>query len=194
MLRNPQLQQQKAQQNFYAAKQRVDQLMGYPSFGLGVKYSWVDKRMGDVIPVTSMNGKNMIMPMLSISLPLYRSKYNAMKRETRFNEQAASKQYQELQIRLEAQYMELLNELSDADRSIDLYAQQATLANTTYQLMLDEYATEKTTLSAIIEVQKQLLRYQFDQLAAISHYNTIVASLEKIVSQQPLINTTHENK
>jgi hypothetical protein len=56
----------------------MDKKMSYPMLGVGLQYSVIGKRMdmGHAgLPVTEMNGMDMIMPMVSISLPLYRSKY-----------------------------------------------------------------------------------------------------------------------
>ena len=65
------------QQSLDARKKMVTR-MGYPMIGLGVNYSVISKRR---CQPHRMNGKDMIMPMATVTLPIYRKKYNAMKNE-----------------------------------------------------------------------------------------------------------------
>ncbi|MGD0754930.1 MAG: TolC family protein, partial [Bacteroidales bacterium] len=59
------------------ARHKMVTRMGYPMLGLGLNYSLISKTQ---IPMgsPSMNGKDMIMPMVVLTLPIYRKKYNAM--------------------------------------------------------------------------------------------------------------------
>src|SRR5690606_34264133 len=52
---------------------------GLPQIGLGVDYSIISKRT-DANP--EMNGQDAIMPMLTVTLPIFRNKYKAAKKET----------------------------------------------------------------------------------------------------------------
>ena len=66
-------------QSFEARKKMVSR-MGFPMVGIGLNYSLINKTeipMGD----PEMNGKDMLMPMVAVTLPIYRKKYNAMKNE-----------------------------------------------------------------------------------------------------------------
>ena len=56
--------------------------MSYPMIGIGLQYSLINK-MDHPIGMADMNGKDMVMPMVKISLPLFRRKYNAQQRESR---------------------------------------------------------------------------------------------------------------
>ncbi len=55
--------------------------MGYPMIGLGVNYSVINK---NEMSTSAMNGKDMIMPMVTVTLPIYRKKYKAMQTEADF--------------------------------------------------------------------------------------------------------------
>ena len=60
------------------ARKKMVTRMGYPMVGLGINYSVIGK---NVMSASSMNGKDMIMPMAVLTLPVYRKKYNAMQKE-----------------------------------------------------------------------------------------------------------------
>lgn len=63
------------------AQQQVVQKEGLPVVGLGVDYSILSKY--DTMTMAN-NGQDAVMPMLSISLPIFRSKYKAKQKEVTF--------------------------------------------------------------------------------------------------------------
>ena len=82
MLRNnPMLGMLQYEQQSLDARKKMVTRMGYPMVGLGVNYSLINKSAMSTSP---MNGKDMIMPMVALTLPIYRKKYKAMQAETNF--------------------------------------------------------------------------------------------------------------
>ncbi len=73
------------QQSLDSRKKMVTR-MGYPMIGLGVNYSVISK---NEMITSEMNGKDMIMPMVTLTLPIYRKKYNAMQTEADFQKTAS---------------------------------------------------------------------------------------------------------
>ena len=59
--------------------------------GVGLNYSLIGK---DEMSSSSMNGKDMIMPMVTVTLPIYRKKYSAMKTEAELMGMSVSQNYQ----------------------------------------------------------------------------------------------------
>jgi outer membrane protein TolC len=130
----------------------------------------------------SMNGKDMIMPMLSVSIPVYRGKYRAQQRETAFLQQASREKYTSTMNWLETELYRTRNELNNAARQIALYQKQSQLAQTVYHLTLQDFTTGKGDLTELIQVQRQLLDYQLKTAEAIAAYNTMVATIQKLMS------------
>ena len=129
-----------------------------------------------------MTGMDMIMPMFSISLPLYRNKYKAQQRESRFLQQSAREKYNNTLNLLQSDLFRLKHQLDDAERKIALYQKQEQLARTTYNLVVQEFVSAKSDLTNVIQVQRQLLDYQLRKAEAIAEYNTKVASIRKLLS------------
>jgi hypothetical protein len=73
---NPMLSMIDAEKRAYKAKAEMDKKMSYPMFGIGLQYSILGKTssgtsdMNTAVPMNSMNGKDMIMPMVKISIPI----------------------------------------------------------------------------------------------------------------------------
>ncbi|MDR2231778.1 MAG: TolC family protein [Tannerella sp.] len=179
--KNPMLGMLNEEEAAYKAKAEMDRKMSYPMFGVGLQYMFLNKgihaaSMGD------MNGKDMIMPMLSVSIPIYRNKYRAQQRESAFRQQAARQQRDNTLNMLEAEFRRAKNELDNAARSIDLYRRQSQLAQTTYNLVVQEFASGKGDLTNVIQVQRQLLDFKLKTAEAIATYNTMAANIQKLMS------------
>lgn len=166
----------------YEAKAEADKKRSYPTIGVGVQYSIINKRNNALLPVSDMNGMNMFMPMVSVSLPIYRGKYKAQQKESELAALSNIEQLQDTRNMLEAELQQVNYELNDASRKVQLYRKQAKLAETAYKLMVQEFITGKSDLNDLIQVQRQLLDYSFKEADAIADYNTVVASIQNLIT------------
>lgn len=166
----------------YKAKAEADKKASMPMIGLGLQYSLINKRTADLLPVSHMNGMDMLMPMVSVSLPIYRNKYRAQQKESQLWQQASLERYNDTYNNIRAELIEIKHQLDDAHRTIALLKKQTDLASTTYNLIVREFATGKSDLNDVIQVQRQLLDYRLRKSDAIAEYNTQVASAQKLIS------------
>lgn len=183
--RNPMLDMLVEEEQAYRAKGEMDQKMSYPMFGIGLQYMLIGESATAQMEQgmePEMTGMDMIMPMVSISIPLYRNKYKAQQRESRFLWQSAREKYNNTLNMLQSDLFRLKHQLDDAERKITLYRKQEQLARTTYQLVVQEFISAKSDLTNVIQVQRQLLDYQLREAEAIAEYNTRVASIRKLRS------------
>lgn len=179
---NPMLGMLKQEANAYKAKQEMDKQMSYPMLGVGFQYSVLKKRMDMGIPVTAMNGMDMVMPMLSVSIPVYRNKYKSQQKEGQLRWQSSKEQFSETFNMLKAELIQTKHLLDNANRQIDLLEKQTTIATSTYRLVVKEYSTGKSDLTTVIQLQRQLLDYRLRKSDAISTYNTLVATAQRLIS------------
>lgn len=169
----------------YRAKGEMEQKMSYPMFGIGLQYMLIGESAAapaNQAMDNSMTGIDMVMPMVSITLPIYRNKYKAQQRESRFLQQSAREKYHNTLNMLQSDLFKLKHQLDDAERKIALYRKQEQLARTTYNLVVQEFVSAKSDLTNVIQVQRQLLDYQLRKAEAIAEYNTNVASIRKLLS------------
>ncbi|OAV69658.1 Outer membrane efflux protein [Bacteroidales bacterium Barb6XT] len=188
----------------YTAKAEMDRKMGYPMFGIGLQYMLINKtaaapqeegmEMGGMSAAPAatgmdkMNGKDMFMPMLSVTLPIYRNKHKAALRENNLLRRASEAQYADALNRLQAELYQFKHRSDDAARKITLYRKQSALALTTRDLALREFASGRLALSDVIQIQRQLLDYKLKESDATAAYNTVVASIWKMMSNLPVNN------
>lgn len=166
----------------FKAKAEADKKLSYPMIGVGAQYMVIGKTSNKLMGMEGMNGKDMIMPMVSVSLPIFRNKYNAQQRESELWRKSSEENFKNTLNTLKSEYYSFKSRLDDADRKIRLYDKQKTLAETTYNLIVKEFVTGKSNLTNIIQVQRQLLDYQLKKAEAVADYNTMIASIQKLLA------------
>ncbi len=166
------------QQSLEARKQMVTK-MGYPMVGVGLNYSLINKNAMSTSP---MNGKDMIMPEVKVTLPVYRKKYKAMRDEADFLKQANTENYKAVANTLQTEYYQALQLYQDAQRRIKLYASQYQLASKSLDIMFKSFASSGVSLTDILRVRQQTLDYEYQQIEAVADNNTSIAWFNRLMA------------
>ncbi len=167
------------------ARKKMVTAMGYPMVGLGLNYSLIKKSdvaMGE----PSMNGRDMIMPMVTVTLPIYRKKYNAMKAEADLLKTATSQNYQATSNSLQSEYYQAVQLYQDAQRRVTLYENQFQLASKSLDLILKSFSTSSSGLTDVLRVRQQTLDYELRQVDAVADFNTAIAWLKRLMAHSQL--------
>lgn len=179
---NPMLEMISEEGLAFKAKAEMDRKMSYPMIGIGAEYMVVGKTNNMMLAMEGMNGKDMIMPMVSVSLPLFRKKYSAQQKEGELWRKSTEENFKNTFNTLKSEYYGFKSQMDDAERVVKLYEKQTTLAQTTYNLIVKEFVTGKSDLTNVIQVQRQLLDYQLRKAEALANYNTMVVSIKKLLA------------
>lgn len=161
----------------YAMMEQKARKMGLPMLGVGLNYMLIQKRDGNP---SMMNGNDMIMPMVSVSVPVYRRKNQAMVNEARLMQLSSSNQLDDTKNQLLLSYRQMIERLNDAERRIALYKEQEALARKTTALLLSGFTTNGNDYEEVLRMQIKALEYGFKHVEAITDYNTAVALSEKL--------------
>jgi len=129
-----------------------------------------------------MNGKDMIMPMVSITLPIYRKKYTAMREEADLLSKASSENFQAISNTLTTEYYSAVQLYQDALRRVKLYEDQITLASKSLEIMLKSFSTTAVSLTDVLRARHQTLEYELKQVEAITDLNTAKAWLNRLMA------------
>lgn len=163
------------------AREKMVTRMGYPMIGLGLEYTIIGKTqfpMGE----PSMNGKDMVMPMVVLTLPVYRKKYNSMKKEAEIMKTATFNNYQATANSLQAEYYQAVLLYQDARRRVKLYENQYLLASKSLDLVLKSYSTSSTGLTDVLRIRQQTLDYELRKVEALADFNTAIAWLKRLMA------------
>ena len=177
--RNPMLGMLTYEQQSLTARTKMQKQMGLPMVGVGLNYSVISKSEMSTSP---MNGQDMIMPMLTVTLPIYRKKYKAQQAETQFLKTASEQNYQATVNMLQTQYFEALQQYNDALRRMKLYDSQSQLAKKSLDISIKTFSSSASGLTDILRIRQQLLDYELKQVEAIVEFNKAVSLIRRLVS------------
>ena len=180
---HPDLLSLQAQGEQYEAQGEKARRMGLPMVGIGVQYM-LNKERTDGMVVPDMNGMDMWMGMLKVTLPIYRHKIKAQRRVAELMKQTTDETYLRQVDVLRSQLLGIGQRAEDVQRKMTLYRRDMDILSQTLQLMTGEYAAGTTTLSDILQTEREQLDYAFKHAEARAQYNLIVAEFEKLASIQ----------
>jgi outer membrane protein TolC len=184
MLKNdPMLGMLKYEDQSIDARKRLVTRMGYPMIGLGIDYLLINKSDMSVSP---MNGKSMIMPMVTVTLPIYRKKYKAMRLEAAMMKTSTAQNYATTSNSLQTEYYQAMQLFQDARCRMDLYANQISLAQKTLDIMMKSFSASGVGLSDMLRSRQQVLDYELKQVEAVVDYNTSIAWLERLMANSQI--------
>lgn len=173
----------------YQKQQEMARLEGRPMFGLGLNYMMFSARpesgvigggMGmDYMPAGM--GNNMVMPMATLTLPIYRKKYKAMETESKLRWESVEKQKEDLQRNLETEFETILLSIKDADLKIKLFEEQIELTEQTLDLSVTSYATEGSSFEEIMNIQRELLDFKLNLLNTRIEREIAFARIETLI-------------
>jgi outer membrane protein TolC len=167
-------------QSLDARKEMVTR-MGYPMIGLGLNYSLISR---NAMSSSSMNGKDMIMPMAKITLPIYRKKYRSMQNEASLMEKSAGYNRDAVSNSLEAEYYIALQSYQDALRRVKLYSVQLELANRSLSVLLKSFASSGADLTEVLQTRQQTLDYELKSVEAVTDCNTSLARIRQLMASE----------
>jgi len=175
--RNPMLGMLSYEQQSLMARTKMQKQMGLPMVGVGLNYTVINK---SEMSTSAMNGQDMIMPMLTVSLPIYRKKYKAMQTETNFLKAASEQNYQATVNALQSEYYQALQQYNDATRRMKLYDNQSQLAKKSLDISIKTFSSSASGLSDILRIRQQLLDYELKQVEAVVEYNKAEALIKRL--------------
>jgi outer membrane protein TolC len=180
--KNPMLGMLDYEKQSYAARKKMVNGMSKPMVGLGLNYTLINKSATPMVP--DMNGRDMIMPMITVTLPIYRKKYNAMQKEADLMGIAASQNYESTANALKTELYQAIQLYEDANRRVGLYAKQFQLASKSLELSLKSFSTSSSGLTEVLRIRQQTLNYELLRVQAVADLNSSVAWLRRLASSQ----------
>jgi outer membrane protein TolC len=154
----------------------------YPDINLGLNF--IDTGSSSV-GNPSDDGKDPVIAMISLNLPLWRKKYDAGVREARAQYYAARQDRTEKTNSLSSQLKLALYRFRDAERKIDLYG-DALLPKARESLKVTESAYWGTTgsFTDLIDAQRIYLEFALSYERALADYAQSLAKLEVLVGRE----------
>tara|TARA_R110002051_G_scaffold114634_5_gene187571 strand:- start:3137 stop:4366 length:1230 start_codon:yes stop_codon:yes gene_type:complete len=153
---------------------------GLPNLGAGVDYVMVDK-LNDMALVD--NGKNVLMPTVTMSIPIFRKKYDAAKKEALLLTEAYQAKKQDVSNNLYGSFYRFKVEMDIQLDLISSFDKQIQTSKQTLELLYSSYANSGEDFEEVLRLQQQLLEYRKMKIKASVAYYAADAQLNYLTAK-----------
>jgi cobalt-zinc-cadmium efflux system outer membrane protein len=138
-----------------------------PMFGFGLDYIAVSERPNMNF---SDNGKDIIMPMASVSIPIFNNKYKSKTKQNKlFLEEINFKKQDKLN-RLETVFDKAVKKSNSAKISYNTQAKNLKQAKDAETILVKSYETGTIDFNDVLDIQELQLKFQINQIESIKTY------------------------
>lgn len=174
---NPMLGMYASEQMAFAQQAKMAKLEGKPMLGAGVNYMAFTSRLESGMP---MGGEDMVMPMVTLTLPIYRKKITAKIKQADYLKNGAAMQQEETVNELTLQWASAFRDWEESERLLNLYEAQVALVEQQLQVMETTYAGGNLALAEVLQTQQLLLDYRSKKLNALYQQHQSLAQLDAL--------------
>jgi len=148
---------------------------GLPMIGFGIDYVMVENRSVENLVD---NGKDVVMPMVTVSIPLFSKKYSSRQKQLNLEQKAIASTKTDVKNELYAIYNKAESNLKNARFSIQTQNTNMLEADSAKEVLLAAYQSSKIDFEQLLEVQQLKLKFQFKKVVSEGQYAIQIATLE----------------
>ncbi|KXO00939.1 MULTISPECIES: TolC family protein [Flavobacteriaceae] len=145
----------------------LNQKESSPMIGFGLDYINVEKRPDMDF---SDNGKDIIMPMVSVSIPIFNKKYKSQTKQNELQQQEILSQKQERLNTLETLLSKAINERISARISYATQTKNLKQAKDAEDILIKSYETGNIDFNDVLDIQELQLKFQMNQIESVKSY------------------------
>jgi outer membrane protein TolC len=180
LMRNPALAELELKTRASEASEVIAQKQGLPNVGVGLDYVVVGKSSAMTV---SDNGKDVLMPMVSVSIPLFRKKYKAAEREARLMQENFSLQKENKMNTLVSEFDRAKFELQQQQQLVQLYEKQIGTIWQSLNLLFTAYGNSGKEFEEVLRMQQQLLQYEKNKATALTGFQVALAKINYLTAK-----------
>jgi len=145
----------------------LNQKESNPMIGFGLDYVNVAER-----PNMSFtdNGKDIIMPMVSISIPIFNNKYKSQTKQNKLQQEEINAQKQERLNTLETLLSKAKNDRTSARISYKTQTANLEKAKNAEEILIKSYETGTIDFKDVLDIQELQLKFQMNQIESVKSY------------------------
>lgn len=145
----------------------LNQAEALPSVGIGLDYIAVEERPNMNF---NGNGKDIFMPMLSVSIPIFNNKYKSVERQLEIQQNELKAQKENRKNELDSRLKEALQQRISARISYQTQQKNIEQAKDAEAILLKQYETDQLDFQDVLDIQELQLKFQLKQVEAIKNY------------------------
>ncbi|QTE23724.1 TolC family protein [Polaribacter cellanae] len=145
----------------------LNQKENNPMLGFGLDYVNVAKRPNMNF---SDNGKDILMPMVSISIPIFNNSYTSKTKQNKLQQQEILEQKQDRKNKLETLLDQAINNRISARISYKTQTKNLKQAKNAEDILMKSYETGTIDFNDVLDIQELQLKFQMNQIESIKSY------------------------
>jgi outer membrane protein TolC len=145
----------------------LNQKESSPMIGFGLDYINVEKRPDMNF---SDNGKDIVMPMVSLSIPIFNNKYKSQTKQNELQQQEIEAQKQERLNTLETLLDKAINDRISARISYETQTKNLKQAKNAENILIRSYETGTIDFNDVLDIQELQLKFQMNQIESVKTY------------------------
>ena len=150
-----------------AQSELLNQRESLPMVGFGVDYLPVTAR-NDVM--FSDNGKDILMPMVSVSIPIFNNRYKSITRQNELRQQEIETQKEQRLNVLESAFAKALSQRNQARIKFNTQTKNLKQAKDAEQILIKNYETGTIDFNDVLDIQELQLKFQMNQIESVQMY------------------------
>lgn len=138
-----------------------------PLIGFGLDYVAVSERPNMNF---SDNGKDIVMPMVSLTIPIFNKKYASKTKQNQLKQEELLFDKQARQNKLSSMLDTAINERIAAKISFDTHVKNLQKADNAEQILLKSYESGTIIFNDVLDIQELQLKFQMKQVEAVKRF------------------------
>lgn len=147
----------------------LNQRESMPKIGFGLDYVPVSER-ADVSMID--NGKDILMPMVSFSIPIFNSKYKSVSKQNELRKKEIQSQKVERLNLLKAELSKAVSSRNQSRIKFNMQHKNLKQAKNAEEILIKSYETGTIDFNDVLDIQELQLKFQMNQIESVKSYYT----------------------
>ena len=142
---------------------------GLPMIGFGIDYLPVSERT-DMQVIE--NGKDVLMPMVTVSIPIFNSKYSSISRQNELRQNEIETQKNQRFNVLKTAFSAAIAQRNQARIKFNTQQKNLNQAKDAEEILIKNYETGTIDFNDVLDIQELQLKFQLNQIESVKTYYT----------------------
>ena len=158
----------------------LNQKENAPSFGIGLDYIPVSERDNMVF---SDNGKDIVMPMVTFSIPIFNNKFKSVTKQNELRQKEIVLQKEERLKVLENTFANAISQRNQARIAHQTQEKNLKQAKDAEEILLKNYETGTIDFNDVLDIQELQLKFQTNQIQSVQLYYLQSAIINYLINK-----------
>ncbi len=147
-----------------------------PMVGFGVEYINQENN-----PMITSDFKDMVMPMVSLSIPIFNNKYKSQTRQNELRKLEIQSQKEERLNVLKAELAKAISQRNQARIKYETQTKNLKQAEDAEEILIKNYETGTIDFNDVLDIQELQLKFQMSQIEAVKQYYAQAAVINYLI-------------